>query len=87
MPIPSFRLMKRHPVFCGLLALHLNLTMQQAEVNFSNAWGSALYLAHLYNAVKQEGLLKRTWPDMELVISFHTKERVFVGGEPTNVED
>ena len=24
---------------------------------------------------------------MELVISFHTKERVFVGGEPTNMED
>lgn len=61
--------------------------MQQAGINFSNAWGSALYLAHLYNAVKQEGLLKRTWPDMELIISFHTKERVFVGGEPTNVED
>jgi hypothetical protein len=79
--------MKRHPVFCGLLALHLNLTIQQAGIIFSNAWGSALYLAHLYNAVKQEGLLKRTWPDMELIISFHTKERVFVGGEPTNVED
>src|SRR5271155_646389 len=86
-PAPSFRLMKRHPVFCGLLALHLNLTMQQAGITFSNAWGSALYLAHLYNAVKQEGLLKRTWPDMELIISFHTKERIFVGDKPTNVEE
>jgi hypothetical protein len=87
MPIPSFRLMKRHPVFCGLLAFHLHLTMQQAGIIFSNAWGSSLYLAHLYNAVKQEGLLKRTWPDMELVISFHTNERIFVGDKPTNVED
>jgi hypothetical protein len=79
--------MKRHPVFCGLLAFHLHLTMQQAGIIFSNAWGSALYLAHLYNAVKQDGLLRRTWPDMELLISFHTNERVFVGGKPTNVED
>jgi hypothetical protein len=79
--------MKRHPVFCGLLALHLNLTMQHAGIIFSNAWGSTLYLAHLYNAVKQEGLLKRTWPDMELIISFHTKERIFVGDKPTNVEE
>jgi len=44
-------------------------------------------LAPLYNAVKQEGLLKRTWPDMELVISFHTKGCIFVGGKPTNVEE
>jgi hypothetical protein len=79
--------MKRHPVFCGLLALHLNLTMQQAGIIFSNAWGSTLYLAHLYNAVKQEGMLKRTWPDMELIISFHTKERIFVGDKPTSVEE
>lgn len=61
--------------------------MQQAGITFSNAWGSPLYLAHLYNAVKQEGLLKRTWPDMELIISFHTKERIFVGDKPTNVEE
>lgn len=60
--------------------------MQGAGFSLTNAFGSILYSAHLYNAVQHEGLCMQPWAEMEKVIKIHTAERTFVGGRPTDAD-
>ena len=46
------------------------------------AWGSVLYVAHLYEACRQGGYLKQIWPDMEVVMDVHSRQRIFAGRVP-----
>lgn len=39
--------------------------------------------AHLYNAVRQDGILEILWPDMDMLILHQTEEKVFLGQAPT----
>jgi hypothetical protein len=88
LPLPNeFNLLRQHPLLCGLFAFSIQLEMQEFGVTFVNAWGSAMYSAHLYNAVKQEGFCAGYWHDMELLIDMQTPERIFVGGRPKNIDD
>ena len=88
-PLPEgkFRLYNQHPMLCGLFAFSIQLQLQEYGITYVNAWGSAMYTAHLYNALRQEGYCAQEWPDMELLIQLHTPERLFVGGAPTKTED
>ncbi|KAL1963061.1 hypothetical protein VTN77DRAFT_8707 [Rasamsonia byssochlamydoides] len=81
-----FKLMKQHPVFCGLWAYSLKALFQEVGVVFAGAWGSIMYTAHLYNAVRQEKLLHRPWKDMELVSGLQ-EANIFVGSRPKTPED
>lgn len=65
----------------------MKLDMQEMGLAFLNAWGSAKFTAQLYNAVKQEKLLTRSWQDMDLALMIHGDPAMFVGDRPTNADD
>ncbi len=83
----SFFLFQHHPLYCGLLSYSIKALAQEASIVFVNAWGSVLYTAHLYNALRQEKLLSNTWPDMDLVLLMHRTQDMFIGDFPKTVED
>jgi hypothetical protein len=81
-PIEPYSLFRRHPLICGIIQFKLHLFLQQAGITLSAAWGSTLYVAHLYHACRQGGYLEEVWPDMELILDIHTRERIFAGRVP-----
>ncbi|CAK1366228.1 unnamed protein product [Cercospora beticola] len=85
--MPSFYLLKNHPVLAGLLLFHLNLRVQDAGISLCNAWGSVLYPAHLYNACQQSAGLTAPWRDIEYMIETHSAKRLFVGAPPSEPSD
>lgn len=62
-----FHLLKNHPVLAGLMVFRLNLLMNEFGIDLCNAWGSAIYPAHLYNAAKQSAGLDAAWQDIDYV--------------------
>ena len=78
---------RRHPLLCGLFQFKLYLLLQDSGIALVNAWGSILYVAHLYEACRQGGYTTRTWPDMELVMDIHTRDRIFAGRVPKTAEE
>lgn len=81
---PAFYLYRENPLWCGILLFTLHLRAQELGITFANAWGSVLYTAHLYNAVRKEQACAKQWPEMEALIDIHSAERMFVGGLPDN---
>ncbi|KAI9784493.1 MAG: hypothetical protein M1835_003574 [Candelina submexicana] len=86
-PTESFQLLKRHPLYCGLLSYSIKALVQEASITFVNAWGSVVYSAHLYNALRQEKLISGTWQDMDLALLMHRTKDIFVGDFPRSIED
>lgn len=86
-PSKPFFMMKQHPLYCGLLSYSIKALALDAAIAFANAWGSILYCAHLYNAVRQEKLLTDVWPDMNLALFMHKTEDMFVGDLPKSCSD
>ncbi|PYI18955.1 hypothetical protein BO99DRAFT_459826 [Aspergillus violaceofuscus CBS 115571] len=84
-PSDSFKLMKWHPLFCGILTYYVKARFQDFAMAFQGTWGAIMYTAHLYNALQQEGLLTRHWADMELVLGWHNE--IFVGAPPSQQPD
>lgn len=83
-----FHLFKRHPLLCGMISFALTtVTVREIGTTIVEAWGSILYTAYLYKALRQESALDVSWPDMETFISIHTPEKLFVGGCPTTLEE
>ena len=90
MPVPDpepFRLLRQYPLLCGLFMFTIKMQYQELSIDFANAWGSVFFTGHLYNAVRQERLLRKGWKDMELVITMQSPERMFVGGAPKGLEE
>lgn len=82
-----FALLRSHPLLCGTIQASLILLNSEAGIMLSLAWGTILYVGHLYNALRQSHVFEVEWPDMELFISIHTAKRLFVGDLPTTIED
>ncbi|KAI9893136.1 MAG: hypothetical protein M1814_000684 [Vezdaea aestivalis] len=82
-----FCLFKRHPLYCGLLLFDIRGKTQDAGIMFANAWGSVLYTAQLYTAVRKESLLNQSWQDMELFLQLHGSKSIFIGEEPQAMAD
>ena len=88
LPDPEpFRLLKQYPVICGLLAFALKMQAQEINIVFVNAWGSIMYSAQLYNAVRQESFVPRMWKDMEFIIAMQGGDKFFVGEAPKGLEE
>ncbi|KAI9766307.1 MAG: hypothetical protein M1839_004922 [Geoglossum umbratile] len=83
----AYYLLSHHPLFCGSMLFSLTFMMREAGTALAIAWGSILYIAHLYNALRQSGTLDIPWPDMELFISTNTARLIFVGDYPVKIED
>ncbi|KAE8354727.1 hypothetical protein BDV28DRAFT_130402 [Aspergillus coremiiformis] len=84
-PGDPFKLMRSHPLFCGLIAYHFKVIFQEVSVVFVNAWGAVMYIYHLYNAARQEKLLTSRWHDMEIIMGLQGD--VFVGDAPRTPDD
>ena len=85
-PVPH-ALFRRNPLLSGLFQFQLYLLMQESGIVLATAWGSILYVAHLYEAGRQGGYLDRIWPDMELIVDIHTRENIFAGRVPKTPEE
>jgi hypothetical protein len=81
-----FRLLKQYPSLCGIWLFLLRYLMQDAGITFCNAWGSVMYTAHLYNAARQEKLLKGIWKDMEMALLLQGNDKMFIGDRPKKAE-
>jgi hypothetical protein len=87
LPTEPFMLLKYHPMYCGLLSYSITALAQEASIVFANAWGSVLYTAHLYNALRQERLLMNAWQDMDLALAMHRTDDMFIGDFPKTIDD
>ena len=77
-----FLLFKRHPLICGLFQFQLHAYVQYHTINLVNMAGSVLCAGYLYESCRQAGYLKQIWPDMELIMDIHTREKMFLGRIP-----
>ena len=82
-----YGLLKSHPLLCGTIESSLQLLLRETGIHLSMAWGSILYVGHLYNALRQTHVIDLEWPDMDLFIAIHSAKTLFVGDLPTTVED
>jgi hypothetical protein len=80
-------LLARHPLLCGLLKFSITLMLHKAGTAVAETWGSILYVAHLYNTLRQNSELSIPWPDIETFVSIYSPEVLFVGGLPSTLED
>lgn len=81
-----FKLLKQYPSLCGIWLFSLRYLMQDAGITFCNSWGSVMYTAHLYNAARQEKLLKGIWKDMEMTLLLQGNDKMFIGNRPKKAE-
>ena len=82
-----FYLHNRQPILCGIIAFRIVLDLQHIGIRMASTWGTAIYPAHLYNALRQKKNPINPWPLMEEVISIHGAERIFVGARPIAMLD
>jgi len=84
-----------------MLAFHTILETQNVGVNICNSWGTVIYPAQFYYAIKQQGY--HSWPMMDQAIgtlivplnwhilrrrtAIHTEERIFLGSAPKSIEE
>lgn len=79
--IEDFYLLRRDPVWCGLLLYNFRMVAHEGSLFRANSFMSILAAAHLYNAQKQARLLDREWTNMEHILAIHGKD-LFVGTVP-----
>ncbi|CEJ92114.1 hypothetical protein VHEMI07787 [[Torrubiella] hemipterigena] len=79
--IEDFYLLRRDPIWCGLLLYNFRMIAQEGSFCRANSFLSILAVAHLYNAQKQVGLLDSEWTNMEHILAIHSKD-LFVGNLP-----
>ncbi|KAL8868404.1 MAG: hypothetical protein Q9174_005015, partial [Haloplaca sp. 1 TL-2023] len=82
-----YSMLRQYPLLCGLFTFAIKTRFQELSITFANAWGSIMYTAHLYNALRFEKLMGTGWKDMEFVISLQSQEALFVGDAPRTLED
>ncbi|KAI0007258.1 hypothetical protein F4779DRAFT_592862 [Xylariaceae sp. FL0662B] len=90
-PVPTSmqpnRILKMSPVLSGLMLYHFRAEMWDIGIAISNAWGSITYSLHLYNALRSEKLIARSWPDMDVVELVLRESNFFVGDSPRSPDE
>ncbi|KAK5202896.1 hypothetical protein LTR41_011365 [Exophiala xenobiotica] len=76
------QLLKVHPLTCGLWLYTLRARYHDLGVRLANAQETIVSCAHIYHALRREGILHETWPDMEMLLDIHDLEQVFAGPVP-----
>lgn len=84
---PDHHLFRRFPLLCGLFEFNIRTGMQEMGLFTQEHFNAGAMLAHLYNAVQQEGFCQAQWQDMNDFIELQTVERLFVGGKPKNPDE
>ncbi|KUJ22638.1 uncharacterized protein LY89DRAFT_728758 [Mollisia scopiformis] len=81
-PAPAFKLLKEHPLLCGLLLFYCQMNLQRVGMHSADSRISILACSHLYNAVQKAQLLSRQWDDLEHIFSNHSDKDFFLGSRP-----
>ena len=82
----SFGLLRRNPFLCGTQSKHIARGMHNVGKTLALNSGSILFVAHLYNALRQTLHLEIEWPPLELCISALTCDRLFGGDAPKTLQ-
>lgn len=82
-----FALLSKHPILCGLIQFRIFSLFKDGGSTLAGAWGSVIYVAHLYNACREGGYLEEAWTDMELLMDIHGRESFFAGRVPKTPEE
>ncbi|KAL9936776.1 hypothetical protein V8E36_004011 [Tilletia maclaganii] len=86
-----FKLLKRHPVACGIRLYRLRCIHQETARSKADWWNTVLVTAHLHHSCRtlaSPDLRERlSWPDMESWKDFVGRENLFAGRVPTNAQD
>lgn len=84
----SFGLLRRHPLVCGLMEFNIRACMHETGMIAILATSSGTTTAHLFNALKKEGLCNADWRDLETFIELYGESAIFgEGTRPNNVQD
>ncbi|KAF4877789.1 hypothetical protein CGCSCA1_v003191 [Colletotrichum siamense] len=76
------------PYMSGLVVAYCRNYMKEAGIDLANFWATFVSTAHVYNAVKQLGLLREPWRDLEIALSRAGLEsKLFTGPPPTDGKD
>ncbi|KAJ5015842.1 hypothetical protein K4K57_012577 [Colletotrichum sp. SAR 10_99] len=76
------------PYMSGLVVAYCRNYMKEAGIDLANFWATFVSTAHVYNAVKQLGLLRKPWRDLEIALSGAGLEsKLFTGPPPTDGKD
>lgn len=76
----KYYLLTQSPVLAGLVLYHYRILTYEIGITVANAWGSITYSHHLYNALQREGLMRVSWPDMDIITSQLGESSFYVGG-------
>ena len=79
-------MISHNPLYCGIMAFNLALNMEKAGIILANHHCSIFAISHLYNALQQTNLIKRTWPEMDKLIDLHLGV-LFSGSLPKTCRD
>jgi hypothetical protein len=81
-------LLKIHPLLAGMMRYSFHLQLQWEGIRLLNET-EVVTAAHLYNLLKQCGYLPEDceWEDMNLLITMHGPQDIFLGDFPTTIED
>ena len=82
-----YGLLKSYPLLSGTIESSLRLALRETGIHLPMAWGSILYVGHLYNSLRQAHVIDLEWPDMDLFIAIHGAKTRFIGDLPTTFED
>ncbi|KAF4340258.1 hypothetical protein FBEOM_5769 [Fusarium beomiforme] len=80
--VEKYQILKRSPMPIGLALYYHRAEMQEAGLKATNAWGSVILPAHLYNALGEEGLIQCVWSYIDSLIEAFGEEQFFVGRRP-----
>ncbi|RYP11867.1 hypothetical protein DL767_011270 [Monosporascus sp. MG133] len=76
---------QRHPLLCGVLLAQIFSESHSLGIDYANASGAVLRMAHLYHAARVSHYLDTAWPQMERVMAVQRTQALFVGSErPTD---
>lgn len=84
--IEQHRFHKIHPWRCGMQIFAIRACFHERSLLWVNARSSILACAHLYNALKEEGMIRSSWRDMFLFETIQDTQHLFAGSPPGNPE-
>ncbi|KAF2166722.1 hypothetical protein M409DRAFT_22778 [Zasmidium cellare ATCC 36951] len=85
--LEPFYLLRRDPLWCGLLLYKFRLVAYEGAIVTANSWFSILSGAHFYNLLRQTGPLRREWTDMETALKAQSSAKLFIGDPPSSPTD
>ncbi|KAM0433408.1 hypothetical protein ACHAPT_004286 [Fusarium lateritium] len=80
------RTLKLSPIIAGLALFHFRSRLHDIGMEIVNKARGTVYMAHLVNALKEEGLFKTRWYDLDYVLQSLGLTSFFIGGLPTDRE-